>query len=57
MQAEAWYIHIGYHACRVKPREIIAQLINVLSNHAPPIVLFVKAFQPFVTDRPDRSIP
>jgi hypothetical protein len=29
----------------------------VFSNHTARVVVSVKAFQPFVTDRPDQSIP
>jgi hypothetical protein len=48
MQPQTGYIHVSYDACRVKPRENITQFVKVFSNHSARVVVFVKAFQPFV---------
>jgi hypothetical protein len=57
MQPETGHIHVGHCEGRIEPRENIAQLNNVFSDHAARAVVFVKAFQSLVADRPYHPVP
>src|SRR5216684_3384788 len=57
MQPETRQVHICDGLRRVEPGENIAQLHHMLGQHAARVVVFVKAFQSLVADRPDHSKP
>ena len=44
MQSKARQVHIRHCACRIKPREDVAELDDMLRHHAAVIVLFIKTF-------------
>lgn len=55
MKTEARQVHISWRGRSIKTRENIAQMLRVLAIDAPLVVVLIKAFQPFVTDRPDHA--
>ncbi len=50
MQTETQQIHISDGLGRIEPGENIAQLNNVLGQHAARVIVFVKALQSLVAD-------
>ena len=57
MQVKTGHIHIGDGLGRTEPRENIAQLNDVFSDHTPRVIVFVKAFQSLVSYRPYQLAP
>lgn len=55
VQFETRHVQIGNAARRIKPRQNIAELHNMLGNHAARVIAFVKASPPFMANRLDQS--
>jgi len=53
MQAEAWQIHIRNRTGGIQPCQNVTKLYCVFADHAARVVVLVKAFQSFMTDRAD----
>lgn len=56
MKTEARQVHISWLGRSIKTRENIAQLFRVLAIDAPLVVVLIKAFPPFVTDRKQEAL-
>ena len=57
MQLKTWQVHVRNRASRIETRKDVTQLPCVFGEDPARIVLFVKAFQPLVPNRPDHSTP
>jgi hypothetical protein len=53
MQTETRHVHVSGSPGGIEPRRNVAQFDDVLENNASWIVVFIKASQSPVTDRPD----
>jgi len=53
MQPKSGQIHISHGSRSVQTKKNVAEPIRMLAHDAAMIVLFVKAFQALVADRPD----
>ena len=49
-------IHVGDGSRRIQTNENIAEPVGVLARNAAMVVVFVKAFEAFVADRPDHIL-
>jgi len=57
VQPETRQVHVSKRTCRIETREYVTQLHRVFGDDAPWIIVFVKALQPFVSNRPDHCSP
>ena len=55
VQPEPRHVQIRNRTGSIQTREDVKQLLVVLPHHATRVVVFVKAFQPLMADRPDHA--
>ena len=55
MQPETRHVDIRNRTGSIQPCENVTQFHHVFAHHAARVIVFVKAFQPLVAERPDHS--
>jgi hypothetical protein len=57
MQAKTRKVHVIRSAGGIETRQDVSELSDLLRRQPTRIVVFMKAAQPFVPDRPDHPVP